>query len=145
MNSVAKSTISIEPCFYASLAIGCVVTLLAQIYYVGWLAQDGSRLISTLGMILGSPLIYMPWLAAYKINSIRHISPYLSGSFNIIAAGFGMFGFLELLDVNVDHSLSAFAFVVIPTYQAIVMVVFYLVTLRNDKKQATGNGQGTCD
>ncbi len=135
MSSVIGSRFRQEPSFYVTLGIGCAITLLAQVYYLGWLAYEGSRLTDGIGMILGSPIIYMPWIASFRINGIRHISGLLSASFNILAAGFGLFGYIQLLGDDVEHSLSTFAFVVIPTYQAMVMVFFYLVTIRNEKRK----------
>jgi len=138
MNTTLRSKIQAEALFYITLGTGCAITFLAQVYYIAWLAGDGARLTATVGMILGFPIIYLPWLASFKINDIRHIPGLISASFNILAAAFGLFGYLELLDAPAGHSLSTFAFVVIPTYQAVVMVFFYLLTLKGHKRQAKG-------
>jgi len=138
MNSRISAAFQEEPFFFISLVTGCAITFLAQVYYIGWLAYDGSRLTDMAGMVLGLPIIYLPWIASFKINDIRHIPGLISASFNLVAAGIGLFGYLQLLDAQAEHSLSSFAFVVVPTYQAIVMVFFYLATLRNDKRQKKG-------
>jgi len=135
MNSSQRSGLTGKPYFLVTLAIGCVITLVAQIYYVGWLVHAGDRVISSLGMVLGVPVIYLPWLAVYWITYSGRAPGLLAAVSNVLVAGFGLFGYLQLLTPTVDHSLSAFAFAVVPGYQAIIMVFLYLWTLRKDKHQ----------
>lgn len=135
MNSNQRSGLTGEAYFLVTLAIGCVITLVAQIYYVGWIVHAGDRAISSLGMVLGAPVIYLPWLAVCWITYSGRAPGLLAAVFNAFVAGFGLFGYFQLLTPMVDHSLAAFAFAVVPGYQAIIMVFFYLWTLRKDKHQ----------